>query len=246
MLANSLQHYVELVSTRHSKCYLSKQLAAVKAKLSRNFHSCKHKMVPYGYLPAPQRQSRDAANPSTTQPDKLVERVLRFVIFFVQLTNTLNGKSAYTKTRSRKCAHVQTQRTTASCTVYTVASSFSSFTSRKAVHLTTKLQILDFHTHTHTHKINSNDVLATLYTARQTAAKCTQPHTCTFLTTHYTNPHNCPIANSPFDYAEPKPPLSSAVRWLRSFRHNILHVARKQEPIQFCTFMVGESLNVGY
>jgi len=55
-------------------------------------------MVPYGYLPAPQRQSRDAANPSTTQPDKLVERGLRLVTFFVQLTYIINGKSAYTKT----------------------------------------------------------------------------------------------------------------------------------------------------
>jgi len=55
-------------------------------------------MVLYGYLTAPQRQSRDAANPGTTQADRLEEHALRFVVFFVQLTNIINGKSANTKT----------------------------------------------------------------------------------------------------------------------------------------------------
>jgi len=55
-------------------------------------------MVLYGYLPAPQRQSREAANPGTTQPGRLEEYALRFVVLFVQLTNIINGKSANTKT----------------------------------------------------------------------------------------------------------------------------------------------------
>ena len=59
-------------------------------------------MVLYGYLPAHQRQSRDAAKPDATQPDKFEERVLRFVVFLVQLTNIINGMSADTKTWSRK------------------------------------------------------------------------------------------------------------------------------------------------
>ena len=138
-------------------------------------------MVLYGYLPAPQRQSRDAANPGTTQPDNFEKHALRFVVFFVQLTNIINGKHANTKTRSRKYAHVQTQRTAASYTVCTTASSEppSPLVRRPAVHLTTKRQILHFHTHTHTHthQTNSNDVLATHYTARQTATICA--HSCT-------------------------------------------------------------------
>jgi hypothetical protein len=55
-------------------------------------------MVLYGYLPAPQRQSRDAANPGATQPDNFEEHPLCFVVFFVQLTNIIKGKSANTKT----------------------------------------------------------------------------------------------------------------------------------------------------
>jgi hypothetical protein len=40
--------------------------------------------------------------------------------------------------------------------------------------------------------------------------------------------------------------LQSAVWWVRCFRHNILHDARKLGPIQFSTFIVGDSLNAGY
>jgi hypothetical protein len=40
-------------------------------------------MVLNAYLPAPQRQSRDAANPGITQPAKFEERASRFVASFV-------------------------------------------------------------------------------------------------------------------------------------------------------------------
>jgi hypothetical protein len=97
-VANSLQHYVELASTRHSKCYLSKHLTAFEAKLSRNFYTVAERNGSVRLLTAPQRQSRDAANPDATQPDNLEKHALRFVVFFVQLTNIINGKSANTKT----------------------------------------------------------------------------------------------------------------------------------------------------
>lgn len=38
---------------------------------------CTHRKLLFAYLPAQQRQSRDAANPGTTQPDTFEERVLR-------------------------------------------------------------------------------------------------------------------------------------------------------------------------
>lgn len=49
-------------------------------------------------LTVPQRQTRDAANPGATQPDSLSKHALRFVVFFVQFTDIMNGKSANTKT----------------------------------------------------------------------------------------------------------------------------------------------------
>jgi len=139
-------------------------------------------MVLYGYLPAPQRQSRDAANPGTTQPDKLGECALRFVVLFVQLTNIINGKSANTKMWSPKCAHVETQRTAASYTVCTVALSElpSPLARRRAGHLTTKRQILYFHTHkTDQFKRRAGDTL-------HCTTNCSQMHSLT----HKSLPHD--------------------------------------------------------
>ena len=134
-------------------------------------------MVLYGYLTAPQRQSRDAANPGTTQADRLEEHALRFVVFFVQLTNIINGKSANTKTWSRKCAHVQTQRTTASYSLY-CRIVWTPFTSRKAngsspYNQTTNITFPHTHT-TDQFKRRAGDTL-------RCTSNCSQTHSLTYI-----------------------------------------------------------------
>jgi hypothetical protein len=157
-------------------------------------------MVLYGYLPAPPHQSCDAANPGTTQPDKLEERALRFVVSFVQLTNTINGNS-------RKCAHVQTQHTLVSYTVCTTASSElpSTLARRPAVHLTTKRQILYLHTRTRTHKHTHTRTRKRRAATHYTALKL-QPNALAHAhkSSHYAlhKPNKLPI--SLFNYTEHK------------------------------------------
>jgi len=143
-----------------------------KGKAFQKFlHSCKKKMVLYGYLPAPQRQSRDAASPGTTQPGVTFLRILC-------TTHKYNKRQVckYQNVKPEMCTRTDTMHngfTSLYCRMV-----LTPFTSRKATCSSPYNQTTNItFPHTHTQQIKSNDVLATHYTARQTAAKCTHSRT---------------------------------------------------------------------
>ena len=187
-------------------------------------------MVLYGYLPAHQRQSRDAAKPDATQPDKFEERVLRFVVFLVQLTNIINGMSADTKTWSRK-VQMYWHNAQQLHTQYVLSHHLNSLHLSQGDRQLT-LQPNDkyyFYTHTHNRPIQTTCWRhITLHVKLQPNALIHSHKTPSLRTTH-----NCTIAKLPHCLTSRKirHGCYQLFRWVRSFRHNKQHDARKQEPI---------------
>jgi hypothetical protein len=134
-------------------------------------------------------------------------------------------------------------RAAASYTVCTTASPElpSPLARRQAVHLTTKRQILSFQTHNrpiqttcwrHITLHVKLQPYALSHAHKSPSLRITQTQPTALLPRYLTTPNTRR--------------LPSAARWVRSFTHSIIHDARKQGPIQFCRFVVADSLNVTY
>jgi hypothetical protein len=126
-------------------------------------------------------------------------------------------------------ADVLTQCTTASYTVCSITSSelTSSLARRPAAHPTTKRQILLLHTHNRPIQTTCWRHI-TLHVKLQPNALIHSHKTPSLRTTH-----NCTIAKLPHCLTSRKirHGCYQLFRWVRSFRHNKQHDARKQEPL---------------